>query len=133
MLTIPMHLTTDKNAIISDCLYHYNLCNQSSIVHSLSEKNFKSGLIVIEMLKSHIIHDTFLYHEWRQFRLFFLMQLIYPNSFYNPKKWIEEKGDDSGLRYTFRGKISAFLVKHSAFRTNLLVQKMISWLRNKIM
>lgn len=125
MLTIPFHLASSRIAVVSSPLYHYNLSNQASMVHTPSMKHFESGLKVLDMLQPYIVADSEIHHLWRQRRLFFIMPLITSTTIYDPGRWIIEKGDTEGICLSARGRLSAWFVMHGHTRLNLLVQRLL--------
>ena len=133
VVTIPMHLSTDKVSVVSECLYHYNVSNVGSMTHELSLKKIESCRLATDFLESFIIthgYNTVL-NALFHLRFHYLRPLIISLEIYNPKRWLEFDNKPIPCELIYRTKLSVWLVRHRLFMTNKLVQLIVRKLFHK--
>lgn len=124
VVSIPMHLLTDKVSVVSVPLYHYNCCNPGSMTAQRTIKRVKAGKLAMDTLEEFIVshnHPAVLPAlEYRRF--LYLLPLITCLESYDPKLWLELDHPTVNIDLMTRSKVAVWLVRHKLLLVNKLMQ-----------
>lgn len=130
VVTIPMHLSTEKVSVVPECLFHYNVMNVGSMTHERSLKKIESCKLATDFIEEFILKHGYesvlnsLYH----LRCHYLRPLIISMEIYNPKRWLEYDNKPIPCDLMARTRFSIWLVRHRLFGINKLVQVIVKTL-----
>lgn len=129
IITLPMHVQTNKVAYVNQALYHYNRMNENSMVTECSMNHIISGIKVSKYLKQFLASRNEYHQSLRKFDFYQNIPLIIQLANYKPKLWLDlykDNFDDLGI--SVRSQISAILVRKRLFVLNKLLQWLINFL-----
>lgn len=132
-VTIPMHISTDKVALVEKPLYHYNMTNIGSMTQEKSLKKIESCRLAKQNI-AQFLHDRsadgllpFLDLRW----FFYYLPLITSTETYNPRLWRTLVNPDINPKLVSRSRISFWLVRHRMDTLNRLLNLAVKHLFNK--
>ena len=132
-VTIPMHICSDKVALVEKPLYHYNMTNIGSMTQEKSLKKIESCRLAKENI-TRFLHNRsadkllpFIDLRW----FFYYLPLITSTECYNPRLWRTLVNPDIKPNLVSRSRISFWLARHRMYTLNHLLNIAVKRLFNK--
>ena len=124
VVTVPMHLFTDKVSVVAEPLYHYNCVNPGSMTQVRDVKRIEAGKLALDMLEEFIVkHNHPAVLPALQYRKFlYYLPLITCLECYDPKRWLELDNPQVNINLMLRSRVSVWLVRHKLPVVNRLFQ-----------
>lgn len=128
LVTIPLHLSTEKVSLLTEPVYYYYNCNNSgSLTQEFSIKTISSINRAMEILEDYLVKNG--YESLLSAIDSHIYILTYPllanYKKYNPQLWLDVGYPHCPAQISGRGRIAVWLVTHRLFKINWLFQYVI--------